>query len=95
VTGDRSHKKSVPGITSDGAPHTLAFPVKKGLLTDGCRAQLNIRWAERHCEIPDGPRVGQPFRRFDFQREIIRGIYADSAYWSAVGSVLKKKGRAA
>jgi len=30
-------------------------PRKKGLLTDACRGQLNIRWIERYGEIPDGP----------------------------------------
>ena len=37
-------------------------PRKKGLLTDGCRGHLNVRWCERYCKIPDGPSVGQPFR---------------------------------
>jgi hypothetical protein len=70
-------------------------PVKKGLLTDGCRAQLNVRWIERYCKIPDGPNVGKPFRLWEFQRDIIRGIYGDPAYWQAVDAVLKKKRRAA
>ena len=66
-------------------------PVKKALLTDGCRAHANIRWAERYNKIPDGPSVGQPFRLLGFQREIIRGIYADPAYWQAIDAVLKKR----
>jgi hypothetical protein len=66
-------------------------PRKKGLLTDGCRGQINIRWMERHCKIPDGPSVGQPLRLWEFQRDIIRGIYGDPAYWSAVATVLKKR----
>ena len=70
-------------------------PVKKGLLTDGCRAQLNVRWIERYCKIPDGPNVGKPLRLWEFQRDIIRGIYGDPAYWQAVDAVLKKKRRAA
>jgi hypothetical protein len=50
-------------------------PVKKGLLTDGCRGQLNVRWCERYGRIPDGPTVGQPFRLLEFQRDIIRDVY--------------------
>jgi hypothetical protein len=66
-------------------------PLKKALITDPCRAQANIRWIERHGRIPDGPSIGRPFRLLEFQREIIRGIHADPAYWSAVATVLKKK----
>ena len=44
-------------------------PVRKGLLTDGCRGQANVRWAERYAKIPDGPSVGQPFRMLEFQRD--------------------------
>ena len=44
-------------------------PVRKGLLTDGCRGQANVRWAERYAKIPDGPSVGQPFRLLEFQRD--------------------------
>jgi hypothetical protein len=66
-------------------------PLKKALITDACRGQASIRWVERHCKIPDGPSVGQPFRLWEFQREIIRGIYADPAYWQAVDVVLKKR----
>jgi len=65
-------------------------PLKKALLTDGCCGQANIRWIERRCKIPDGPNAGQPFRLHGFQRDVIRGIYADPAYWSAVDSVLKE-----
>jgi hypothetical protein len=68
-------------------------PLKKALITDPCRAQANIRWIERHGKIPDGPSVGRPFRLMDFQRDIIRGIYADPAYWKAVATVLKKKAK--
>ena len=50
---------------------------------------------ERHGRVPDGPLVGQPFHLHEFQRDIIRSIYGDPRYWQAVGSVLKKKGRAA
>jgi hypothetical protein len=28
-------------------------PVRKGLLTDGCRGQANIRWIERYGKVPD------------------------------------------
>jgi hypothetical protein len=70
-------------------------PVKKGLLTDGCRAQANIRWMERYGKIPDGPSVGQPFRLMDFQRDIVRGIYADPEYWRAVDPFLKKQASSA
>src|SRR5262249_35708030 len=59
-------------------------PTQKGLLTDGCRAQTNIRWIERHGRIPDGPSIGKPFRLYEFQRDVIRGIYGDPAYWQAV-----------
>ena len=31
-------------------------PVKKALLTDGCRAHANIRWAERYNKIPEPER---------------------------------------
>jgi hypothetical protein len=70
-------------------------PVQKWMLTDGCRAQCNIRWIERYGKIPDGPTVGEPFRLYEFQRDIIRGIYGQPEYWQAVNEVLKKKGRAA
>jgi hypothetical protein len=70
-------------------------PLEKGLLTDGCRGQANIRWIERHGAIPDGPNVAKPFRLWEFQRDIILEIYGDPAYWQAVDAVLKKKGRAA
>jgi len=48
-------------------------PRQKGLLTDGCRAQANIRWIERYGKYPDGLFVGKPFRLHEFQRDIIRG----------------------
>src|SRR5262245_39186040 len=48
-------------------------PLEKGLITDGCRAQANVRWIERHSKVPDGPNVGKPFRLWEFQRDIIRG----------------------
>ena len=70
-------------------------PRTKGLLTDACRGHCNVRWVERHCRVPDGPLVGQPFRLHEFQRDIVRSIYGDPRYWQAVDSVLKKKGRAA
>jgi hypothetical protein len=70
-------------------------PSKKALLTDACRGHMNVRWGERFCKIPDGPKVGQPLRLWEFQRDIIRSIYADPGYWKAVDAVLKKKGRAA
>ena len=41
-------------------------PRTKALLTDACRGHCNVRWVERHCRIPDGPRVGQPFRLHGF-----------------------------
>jgi hypothetical protein len=70
-------------------------PLKKGLLTDGCRGQCNVRWGERFCKVPDGESVGKPFRLWEFQRDIIRSIYGQPAYWQAVDAVLKKKRRAA
>jgi hypothetical protein len=66
-------------------------PLKKALITDACRGQVNVRWVERHGEIPDGPSVGQPFRLMPFQRDIIREIYADPAYWTAVATVAGKR----
>jgi hypothetical protein len=65
-------------------------PRQRGLLTDGCRGQRNVRWIERHGKIPDGPTVRKPFRLLEFQRDIIRSIYGDPAYWQAVDAVLKK-----
>jgi hypothetical protein len=64
-------------------------PLEKGLLTDGCRGHINVRWIERNAFVPDGPTVGKPFRLVEFQRDIIREIYADPAYWKAVDAVLK------
>jgi hypothetical protein len=52
-------------------------PLKKALITDVCRGQANVRWVERHGEIPDGPSVGKPVRLLEFQREVIRRIYRD------------------
>src|SRR5262249_40495700 len=66
-------------------------PVPKGLLTDGCRGQCNVRWIERYGRIPDGPFMGQPFKLLEFQRDIIRGIYGQPAYWKAVDEVLKRR----
>ena len=66
-------------------------PVEKALMTDACRGHLNVRWSERYCQIPDGPSVGQPFRLHEFQREIIREIYADPRYWAAINAVMKKR----
>ena len=34
-------------------------PAQKGLITDGCRGQANVRWIERYGRIPDGPRIGK------------------------------------
>jgi len=59
-------------------------PLRKALLTDACRGHCNVRWVERYGEIPDGPNVGKPFRLLEFQRDIVREIYADPAYWAAV-----------
>ena len=64
-------------------------PRAKALITDVCRGQCTVRWAERFCQVPDGPSVGQPFRLLEFQRDVIRGIYRDPRYWSAVPTVLK------
>jgi hypothetical protein len=66
-------------------------PVKKGLLIDACRGHMHVRWGERFCKIPDGPNVGKPFRLWEFQRDIIRQIYGQPAYWQAVDAVLKKR----
>jgi len=51
---------------------------------------MNVRWIERNAFVPDRLFVGQPFRLLEFQRDIIRGIYAGPAYWKAVDAVLKK-----
>jgi len=66
-------------------------PVKKGLLTDPCRGQATVRWIERNAFVPDGLHMGKPFRLWEFQRNIIREIYGQPEYWSAVDAVLKKK----
>jgi hypothetical protein len=66
-------------------------PQPKALLTDICRGQYNIRWIERHCFVPDGPRVGEPFRLMEFQRDIIRGIYGDAGYLKVIDSLMKKR----
>jgi hypothetical protein len=66
-------------------------PRKTILLADGCRGQMAIRWIERYGKIPDGPSVGQPFRLWEFQREIIRGIYCQGEYWQGIDAVLKKR----
>ena len=65
-------------------------PRTQALLTDACRGQANVRWVERQGKIPDGPSVGHPFRLLEFQREVIRGIYADPDYWAAVKLVVKR-----
>jgi hypothetical protein len=64
-----------------------------GLILDGdeLAGQANVRWIERQGKIPDGPSVGEPFRSLEFQREVIRGIYADPVYWAAVKLVVKKR----
>lgn len=66
-------------------------PRTQALLTDACRGQANVRWVERHGAIPDGPSVGHPFRLLEFQREVLRALYADPEYWAAVNAVVKKK----
>jgi hypothetical protein len=66
-------------------------PRRKALLTDACRGHCNVRWIERHCLVPDGPLVGQPFRLHEFQRDIIRKIYADPSYWQAVDAAMKNR----
>ena len=66
-------------------------PSTKALLTDACRGQANIRWVERFGKIPDGASVGQPFRLVDFQRDVLRGIYADPDYWAAVATLKKRR----
>jgi hypothetical protein len=87
---DRAREKHVALAKAAGIK-----PRKGILITDGCRAQANVRWIERYGKYPDGLFVGKPFRLHEFQRDIIRGIYGDPAYWHAVGAVLKKKGLAA
>ena len=59
-------------------------PVTKGLLTDACRGQINIRWVERHGKIPDGPSVGQPFR--------LMGVPARHSPWDLLRSRLLEGG---
>lgn len=39
------------------------------------RARRNIRWLERHCYIPDGPKAGQPLRLTDYQKAQFRCLY--------------------
>jgi hypothetical protein len=68
-------------------------PLTKALITDACRGQAAVRWCERHNKIPDGPNIGQPFRLLEFQRNILRDVYGDPAYWRAVDAVLKKRRR--
>jgi hypothetical protein len=42
-------------------------------------------WIEAHCVVPDGPRVGQPFRLYDYQLRYVANFYAvrDAAVWDA------------
>jgi hypothetical protein len=80
----------------------MPLNVRFGSLADIVTSPRHVRfspnnghWAahsnERHNRIPDGPSVGQPFRLLEFQRDIIREIYGDPAYWQAVDAVLKKR----
>jgi phage terminase large subunit-like protein len=39
---------------------------------DGAAA---IEWIEGFCRIPKGPRVGEPVRLLDYQREVLHGIF--------------------
>jgi phage terminase large subunit-like protein len=39
------------------------------------RAQRNIDWIEKHCIVPEGALVGQPFRLREWQRDELRKIY--------------------
>src|SRR5262249_1180943 len=66
-------------------------PVKKVLPTDADRGVMKIRWIERHAFVPDGPNVGASFKREEFQRRIITGIYSDGGYWRDVAAVLRKR----
>jgi hypothetical protein len=66
-------------------------PLKKALITDVCRGQANVRWVERHGEIPRSERrEACPAARIP-----ARGYPADLSrsprYWAAVTTVLKKK----
>jgi hypothetical protein len=40
-------------------------------------------WIEAHCVVPDGPRLGQPFRLYDYQLRYVANFYAvrESAAW--------------
>ena len=43
------------------------------------RALRNIRWVEKYCRIPEGPRVGQEIKLPKFMREDFYLIYDNPA----------------
>lgn len=53
-----------------------------------------IRWIEKHCVIPEGPKVGQPVKLAPFQKKWIREIY-DSPTRLAIISVGRKNAKTA
>src|SRR5262245_18231239 len=63
-------------------------------LTPAQRAERNIRWIQNHCRVPDGPLVGQRIELRDWQSDINRQIYANSAGTrSAIISVGRKNAK--
>lgn len=56
------------------------------------RGQRNIAWIESHCRVPEGSKVGQPFKLRDWQKKIILGIY-DSPTRRAIISFGRKNGK--
>lgn len=58
-------------------------------LTDG---QRNIAWIESKCRVPEGSKVGQPFKLRPWQRKIILGIY-DIPTRRAIISFGRKNGK--
>jgi hypothetical protein len=50
---------------------------KRAEITDFVNHQRIIRWAERHCYVPEGPDVGKRLRLRPFQRDIVRQIYGN------------------
>jgi phage terminase large subunit-like protein len=51
-----------------------------------------IAWIESFCCLPRGPRVGQPIRLLDFQRQILHGIF-DTPTRRAIVSMGRQNGK--
>lgn len=58
------------------------------------RAERNIRWVERYCNVPEGRDVGKQLKLRPWQKEIIRGIY-DSPTRRVIVSVGRKNAKSA